>query len=216
MLNGVILIDGGYVRAALHQLMIGTTNRANNMTQAPDAKSMVTLVNLIKAKISERLSSPEYRIRWVRSYYYDTDPYQGKQRQPDGHFYNFGDNLSARLQRKLISDLQFEDQFAVRKGVIKFRAWETTQSGYRPIFQQKGVDMKIGLDIAWLATKKIADVIVLVTADSDFVSPMKLARREGAIVCICTLTDNKLTPELAGNADIVVKVEGWVRRRTND
>ena len=76
--------------------------------------------------------------------------------------------------------------------------------------------MKIGLDIAWLATKKIADVIVLVTADSDFVSPMKLARREGAIVCICTLTDNKLTPELAGNADVVVKVEGWTKGSSND
>ena len=44
---------------------------------------------------------------------------------------------------------------------------------------QKGVDMKIGLDIASLAYKKQADQIVLISGDSDFVSAAKLARREG-------------------------------------
>ena len=34
--------------------------------------------------------------------------------------------------------------------------------------------MKMGLDIAWLASKRIADRIILVTADSDFVPAMKL------------------------------------------
>lgn len=49
------------------------------------------------------------------------------------------------------------------------------------IFQadQKGVDMKIGLDIASLAYKKQVDQIVLISGDSDFVSASKLARREG-------------------------------------
>lgn len=45
--------------------------------------------------------------------------------------------------------------------------------------RQKGVDMKIGLDIASLAYKKLADQIVLVAGDSDFVPAAKLARREG-------------------------------------
>ncbi|WP_018936252.1 NYN domain-containing protein [Thioalkalivibrio sp. ALJ24] len=45
--------------------------------------------------------------------------------------------------------------------------------------RQKGVDMRIGLDIASLALKKQADTIVLVTGDSDFVPAAKLARREG-------------------------------------
>lgn len=44
---------------------------------------------------------------------------------------------------------------------------------------QKGVDMKIGLDIASLAYKKQVDQIVLISGDSDFVSAAKLARREG-------------------------------------
>ena len=45
--------------------------------------------------------------------------------------------------------------------------------------RQKGVDMRIGLDIASITLKKQADTIVLVTGDSDFVPAAKLARREG-------------------------------------
>jgi uncharacterized LabA/DUF88 family protein len=44
---------------------------------------------------------------------------------------------------------------------------------------QKGVDMRIGLDIASIAFKKQADQIILVAGDSDFVPAAKLARREG-------------------------------------
>lgn len=44
---------------------------------------------------------------------------------------------------------------------------------------QKEVDMKIGLDIASLAYKKLVDRIVLIAGDSDFVPAAKFARREG-------------------------------------
>lgn len=44
---------------------------------------------------------------------------------------------------------------------------------------QKGVDMRIGLDIASLAYKKEVNQIVLISGDSDFVPAAKLARREG-------------------------------------
>lgn len=46
-------------------------------------------------------------------------------------------------------------------------------------FKQKGVDMRIGLDIASLAYKKQIDQIILIAGDSDFVPAAKLARREG-------------------------------------
>lgn len=44
---------------------------------------------------------------------------------------------------------------------------------------QKGIDMKIGVDIASLALKRLVDTIVLFSGDSDFVPAAKLARREG-------------------------------------
>lgn len=46
-------------------------------------------------------------------------------------------------------------------------------------FEQKGVDMRIGLDIASLSYKKQIDQIILIAGDSDFVPAAKLARREG-------------------------------------
>ena len=49
---------------------------------------------------------------------------------------------------------------------------------------QKGVDMKIGLDIAWLSSKRIVDNLVLITSDTDFIPAMKFARREGMSVYI--------------------------------
>lgn len=45
--------------------------------------------------------------------------------------------------------------------------------------RQKGVDMRIGLDIAAIAYKKLANPIVLVAGDADFIPAAKLARREG-------------------------------------
>lgn len=45
--------------------------------------------------------------------------------------------------------------------------------------KQKGVDMKLGVDIASVAYKKQVNKIFLIAGDSDFVPAAKLARREG-------------------------------------
>ena len=45
--------------------------------------------------------------------------------------------------------------------------------------KQKGVDMRIGLDVASLAQKRLVDQVVLISGDSDFVPVAKHARREG-------------------------------------
>lgn len=50
--------------------------------------------------------------------------------------------------------------------------------------KQKGVDMKLGLDVAAMAFKQQVDQIVLVAADADFVPATKLARREGIDVVL--------------------------------
>lgn len=56
---------------------------------------------------------------------------------------------------------------------------DLSESDFSISFQQKGVDMRIGLDIASLAYKKQIDQIILIAGDSDFVPAAKLARREG-------------------------------------
>lgn len=66
--------------------------------------------------------------------------------------------------------------------------------------EQKGVDMKIGLDIASLAFKKQVDQIVLISGDSDFVPAAKLARREGIDFVLDPLF-NPIKPDLWEHID---------------
>lgn len=67
--------------------------------------------------------------------------------------------------------------------------------------RQKGVDMRIGVDIASLALKKHVDTIVLVAGDSDFVPAAKLARREGIDFILDPLWQNV-------NADLFEHIDG--------
>lgn len=54
-----------------------------------------------------------------------------------------------------------------------------TENDFQLDMKQKGVDMRIGLDIASLAYKHLVNQIVLIAGDSDFVPAAKHARREG-------------------------------------
>ena len=65
---------------------------------------------------------------------------------------------------------------------------------------QKGVDMKIGLDIASLAYKQQVDQIILISGDSDFVPAAKLARREGIDFILDPLY-NPIKPDLFEHID---------------
>ncbi|HED8515294.1 TPA: NYN domain-containing protein [Campylobacter jejuni] len=58
---------------------------------------------------------------------------------------------------------------------------DLSDNDYMYYAKQKGVDMKIGIDIATLALKKLVQKIVLISGDSDFVPASKLARTEGII-----------------------------------
>jgi uncharacterized LabA/DUF88 family protein len=49
--------------------------------------------------------------------------------------------------------------------------------------------MKIGLDMAWLSSKRIVDKIIIVSNDTDFVPAMKFARREGVLVYVAPTSD---------------------------
>jgi uncharacterized LabA/DUF88 family protein len=73
-----------------------------------------------------------------------------------------------------------------------------------PTINQKGVDMRIGLDIAWIALKKVAETMVLVTGDSDFVPAMKFARKEGMRVYLAPLGHTSIFRELKAHADRIL------------
>jgi uncharacterized LabA/DUF88 family protein len=64
--------------------------------------------------------------------------------------------------------------------------------------------MKIGLDIAWMSGKHIIDKLVLVAGDSDFVAPMKFARREGILVYLYPMQQSHIKILLKEHADYVL------------
>lgn len=97
-----------------------------------------------------------------------------------------------------LSELKRRRKFAVRLGEMsshmaynlkaettkalvlgKITLDDLTESDFELVSQQKGVDMRIGIDIASITYKKQVDQIILISGDSDFVPAAKMARREG-------------------------------------
>lgn len=80
-----------------------------------------------------------------------------------------------------------------------------THQDFVPHIEQKGVDLRIGLDIARLALRENVRIIVVVTGDSDLVPAFKFARREGVRVYLDTLgRSSGVRRELKAHADIVL------------
>ncbi|MCH4157678.1 MAG: NYN domain-containing protein [Acidaminococcaceae bacterium] len=96
--------------------------------------------------------------------------------------------------------------FGIRPYVLKDilngkRGMESlTEQDFKINVDQKGVDIKIGIDIASLAYKKQVRQIVLISGDSDFVPAAKLARREGIDFILDPLW-NPIKPDLYEHID---------------
>lgn len=80
---------------------------------------------------------------------------------------------------------------------------ELKQEHFEMSLRQKGVDMKIGMDIASLSYKHQVDQIVLIAGDSDFVPAAKLARREGLDFVL-----DPLEMEIARDRDLFEHIDG--------
>ncbi len=89
--------------------------------------------------------------------------------------------FALRLGRLAEEQAQFvikPDSFKkILNGKLELEA--LTENDFALSVTQKGVDMRIGIDIASLAFKKQVDQIILISGDSDFVPAAKQARREG-------------------------------------
>ena len=81
------------------------------------------------------------------------------------------------MSEQMNYNLRPESTKALLAGKIKIE--DLTERDFVFNAQQKGVDMKIGVDIASLAYNHQVDQIILIAGDSDFVPAAKLARREG-------------------------------------
>jgi uncharacterized LabA/DUF88 family protein len=152
-----------------------------------------------------------------RIYCYHCHPYDGCQVHPvTKAVVDFSASAAFAAGNRLIRELSLKNNVAFRAGELSFDGWtisnytaqKIAKSGrgvvaadFRPDLKQKRVDMKIGLDVAWLASKGIVERIVLVTGDSDFVPALKFARREGVQVVLVTMGETKVKHDLLVHAD---------------
>ena len=92
-------------------------------------------------------------------------------------------SLAAQLQQAQDPTQPLQWQLSVAEAQQLLQAhdfWQQLQTGAVELgLRQKGVDMRIAIDIASLTLKKHVRTIVLVAGDSDFVPAAKMARREG-------------------------------------
>jgi uncharacterized LabA/DUF88 family protein len=116
-----------------------------------------------------------------------------------------------------LGELAGRDLFGVRKGILKFRGFipnktpvpgnkVLTDADFKPLFEQKGVDMRIGLDIANYAQNQSVRRILLVSNDTDCIPALKLARISGLQTVLICLPGRKPHSELAAHADYVRNV----------
>ncbi|MBA5247938.1 MAG: NYN domain-containing protein [Gammaproteobacteria bacterium] len=136
--------------------------------------------------------------------YYDCnafDPIDRKTGKPHTYLTNKDAEYNwIKKENTLIAVLEQKDLFAIRLGVLKFDGWNAKG---KPTFRQKGVDMRIGLDMAHLAHQNVVDRIILITGDTDFIPAMKYVRKSGIQIVLTELSKKRLSPELTTHADFV-------------
>ena len=143
-----------------------------------------------------------------RILYYDCAPYQGTVSLPVS-----GSRKTFSGDDTWMHELARKNLFAVRRGVLKFRGYvpkriplapNTLQdSDFEPQFEQKGVDMRIGLDMAIISTHRAVEMIALATNDTDCIPAMKHARRSGMQVALIVVPGYSPAPELLAHCDFI-------------
>lgn len=199
IIKTAILVDGGFYRRRASALF---------SAEATPAERADELDRYCKALLNH---NPKESTYLYRVFYYDCPPTSKKVYHPGKRITeDFGKSSTYLWMNAFLDELKKKRKFALRMGVIaeeqviynlkydvlkKLFAREITvdqvkDEDFYITGIQKGVDMKLGLDIASLAYKKQVDRIILISGDSDFVPAAKLARREGIDIILDPMSNH--------------------------
>ena len=194
-----ILIDGAYFIKRFRAI---EPHNAFNSTRAAEFAFRSATAHLVET-IGRATANGQQPIKrkhdLYRIFFYDCPPLDKKLQNPiTKKGIDFARSNEALFRIELHDLLRQKRKVALRLGhlsgdtpwTIKPHAIQDLLKGRRkfeelgeqdvvPNVRQKGVDMRIGIDITSLAIKKQVDQIVLIAGDADFVPAAKLARREG-------------------------------------
>ena len=186
MIRTAILVDGAFYRKRAYNLF-------GDKTPAERAKELSSYCHRhIK---EEKDGAALYRV-----FYYDCPPINKQVYHPlHKKAVDLGKTNDYAWANDFFKELKHQRKFALRLGRLAeeqavfnikpevfrklingtLRLENLTERDFSLSLSQKGVDMRIGVDITSLAFKKQVDRIILISGDSDFVPAAKQARREG-------------------------------------
>lgn len=187
MIRTAILVDGAFYR-----------KRANYLYGKASPKERAS--ELEKYCWKHIVEEKEDTATLYRIFYYDCPPMAKKIIHPlTNTLIDFEQTPDYSWSKEFFKELTHKRKFALRLGRLaeeqaqyvlkptitkelidgKKQLNDLQTSDFTLSVTQKGVDMRIGIDISSLAFKKQVDRIILISGDSDFVPAAKQARREG-------------------------------------
>lgn len=185
-----ILVDGGFYRRRAYACL-------GDLTPKERADELDVYC---KRHLTERINGEKVNHSLYRIFYYDCEPVDKTIYNPfTKSNVNLAKSPTYEWTNAFFEELKKKRKFAIRLGQLAVQQanYNLSQKAFKKLcndtlnfsdlsesdiilnIDQKGVDMKIGLDIASLSYKHQVDQIILISGDSDFVSASKLARREG-------------------------------------
>lgn len=206
-----ILLDGGFLTKKLY----------GKLGQHPTADDIADAC----AELQKIPQVDGYEL--LRIYYYDAMPSSEKLQYPVSKTdYNLALTERYRMSQSLFDQLILKPQFALRMGEVTLSPQKWTikprsqkqlikaardlqDSDFTLDLSQKGVDMRIGMDMARLAIREMVRAVIVVTGDSDFVPAFKFVRREGVKVILETYGHN-VRVELKQHSDFVLETKAVV------
>jgi uncharacterized LabA/DUF88 family protein len=170
------------------------------------------------ARLQARPEVQDYEL--LRIYYYDAAPSNETVRLPVSNGpLSLATTDRYRKSQQLHDSLILKPHFALRMGEVRLNpnVWRVkpqvakklarasrvlTDNDFILDLNQKGVDMRIGMDMARLCLRDMVRALIVVTGDSDFVPAFKFVRREGVKVFLEPMGHN-VRVELKQHADLV-------------
>ncbi|MGQ4879219.1 NYN domain-containing protein [Billgrantia sp. LNSP4103-1] len=190
-----ILVDGAYFIKRFRRI---EPDNAYDAQRAADCLHRWAVSHLHDGN-GKRSRQTNRRRDLYRIFFYDCPPLVKKMHNPiTKKAIDFSKTNEAQFRSELHAALLSKRKLAVRLGHLSEDAqWTIKPQVIRKLLKgqtkfedlnehdiqvdtrQKGVDMRIGVDVTSLTLKKQVDQIVLIAGDADFVPAAKIARREG-------------------------------------
>jgi uncharacterized LabA/DUF88 family protein len=218
-LKTAILVDGSFFIQRVDFFQRKFFSSQPNFTAAQ-------YIEILQALIKRHLYDNNHRHYLYRTFYYDSAPLDLNIHKPlveagetNKRIEYFGRKPENKCRVEFLELLRTQRKVALRLGEIKHqKTWkikdkviselleggrevkDLTNDDFYFESKQKGVDIKLGLDIASLSYEKLVDQIVLIAGDSDFVPAAKLARMKG-IDFVLDCLKNNIDPALNEHID---------------